>query len=130
MKKQRIYLDTSVFGGCFDDEFQVWSNALMKDIETGLFRGVTSEIVKAEIADAPSKVQDQFLRFLDMNPEFLEINEEGIELVEIYLKLGGMKLLKEYVKKSVACYESLFKKKSDYIYKELVDELKMLLENK
>jgi len=26
MKTQRIYLDTSIFGGCFDDEFASWSN--------------------------------------------------------------------------------------------------------
>jgi len=26
MHKQRIYLDTSVIGGCFDKEFAEWSN--------------------------------------------------------------------------------------------------------
>ena len=56
MKTQRIYLDTSVIGGCFDDEFEVWSNALINDIHRGLFDGVTSEVVEAEIADAPKNV--------------------------------------------------------------------------
>ncbi|MGH7885768.1 MAG: hypothetical protein ACRENO_08755 [Thermodesulfobacteriota bacterium] len=86
MKPQRIYLDTSVIGGCFDDEFKIWSNALMKDISTGLFHGVTSELVQAEIADAPKNVRKQFLIFLEMNPEVLEIGTEAIELVDIYIE--------------------------------------------
>ena len=86
MKTQRIYLDTSIIGGCFDDEFAIWSNALMKDIGNGLFRGVTSEIVEAEIVDAPKNVQEQFLKFLKMNPEVLKINAEAIGLVDIYLE--------------------------------------------
>ena len=30
MKKLRIYVDTSVIGGCFDKEFKIWSNAYLK----------------------------------------------------------------------------------------------------
>lgn len=28
MKRLRIYIDTSVIGGCFDPEFSEWSNSL------------------------------------------------------------------------------------------------------
>lgn len=52
MKTQRIYLDTSVIGGCFDNEFEIWSNALIDDIRSGLFYGVSSEVTEAEIAVA------------------------------------------------------------------------------
>jgi hypothetical protein len=31
MKLSRMYLDTSVIGGCYDEEFAAWSNGLMKD---------------------------------------------------------------------------------------------------
>ncbi len=86
MKTQRIYLDTSVIGGCFDEEFKVWSNTLIADIQCGLFEGVTSEVVEAEIADAPPKVQDKYLEFLGMNPEILKLNAEAIKLVDIYLQ--------------------------------------------
>jgi hypothetical protein len=37
MKTPRIYLDTSVLGGCFDPEFAVWSNGLMEDFRAGRF---------------------------------------------------------------------------------------------
>jgi len=33
VKKLRVYLETSVVGGCFDPEFSVWSNALVADFE-------------------------------------------------------------------------------------------------
>jgi len=86
MRTQRIYLDTSVIGGCFDDEFAAWSNALMRDLRNGLFLGVTSEIVEAEISDAPKKVREKFFEFVRMNPEVLKINQEAIELVNAYLE--------------------------------------------
>jgi len=37
MRKQRIYVDTSVIGGCFDPEFEVWSNGLIDDFRKGRF---------------------------------------------------------------------------------------------
>lgn len=86
MKTQRIYLDTSVIAGCFDDEFEVWSNALIDDIGRGLFSGVTSEVVEAEIADAPKNVQEKFIEFLKMNPKILRVNTETFDSVDIYLQ--------------------------------------------
>lgn len=35
MHKQRIYIDTSVIGGCFDEEFAEWSNKLFEEFVSG-----------------------------------------------------------------------------------------------
>ena len=86
MKTQSIYLDTSVIGGCFDNEFDVWSNALLNDIRLGLFDGVTSEVVEAEISEAPKNVREKFLEFLKINPEILKLDAEAFELVDIYIQ--------------------------------------------
>ena len=86
MKTQRIYLDTSVIEVWFDNEFEIWYNALMDDIRSGLVYGVSSEVVEAEIADAPESIREKFMEFLKMEPEILEINEETIGLVDIYLE--------------------------------------------
>ncbi len=86
MKTLRIYLDTSVIGGCFDEEFALWSNSIMKDIQNKIFIGVTSEIVKAEITDAPDNVKEKFFEYLEMNPEVLKINTEALALVDVYLE--------------------------------------------
>ena len=60
MKVQRVYIDTSVLGGGFDTEFSLWSNALIDDFRTGRLKPVVSEVVAAEIADAPAQVQDTY----------------------------------------------------------------------
>ena len=31
MKKLKVYIDTSVIGGCFDKIFQEWSNKLFEE---------------------------------------------------------------------------------------------------
>jgi hypothetical protein len=53
MKIQRIYIDTSVIGGCFDGEFAEWSNGLVSDFRNGIFQPLLSDVIAAEIADAP-----------------------------------------------------------------------------
>ena len=52
MKKLRIYIDTSVIGGCFDPEFQFWSNGLMRDFREGRFGAVLSDVTAAEVKPA------------------------------------------------------------------------------
>ena len=56
MKAQRVYVDTSVLGGCFDAEFARWSNALVEDFRAGRLTLVVSEVVLAEAADLPTYV--------------------------------------------------------------------------
>jgi hypothetical protein len=58
MKQLRIYLDTSVFGGCFDDEFAVESNILFKEIKKGKFKLIVSPVVLREIEKAPKEIQN------------------------------------------------------------------------
>ena len=42
----KVYADTSVFGGCFDDEFEEWSNKLMREFNLGLKSAVISADTK------------------------------------------------------------------------------------
>ena len=57
MKILRIYVDTSVLGGCFDVEFAPWSNGLIEDFRRGWFKPVLSEVTAAEVQQAPEPVQ-------------------------------------------------------------------------
>lgn len=45
----RIYADTSVFGGIFDEEFAEHTKQFFAEIDAGYFALVTSAIVEAEI---------------------------------------------------------------------------------
>ena len=90
MKQQGLYIDTSVIGRCFDEEFAPWSNGLMKDFRLGTFAPVVSEVVVAEIEDkAPEEVQDKLeWLLLELNAEQLEASDDVVELASTYLERG------------------------------------------
>jgi hypothetical protein len=88
VKKPRIYLDTSVIGGCFDAEFAPWSNGLMQDFRIGTMLPVLSTVLAAEIEDAPRQVQGQFAELLTLGPELVHPNEEAYELADLYQQHG------------------------------------------
>ncbi len=80
----RIYIDTSVIGGCFDDEFALWSNGLMKDIRLGHMHAVVSELVGIEIAPAPQKVRNKYEELLDDGAEVLMVDDRVLDLMLAY----------------------------------------------
>ena len=84
MKKQRIYIDTSVIGGCFDDEFCLWSQKLIADFKNYIYFPVVSEVTEAEISDAPQQVITEYKKIISFGAEKLSITEEAYELAETY----------------------------------------------
>ena len=86
MKKLRIYVDTSVIGGCFDQEFSKWSNGLVKDFKLGNFQPILSEIVSAEIERAPQRVNDKYAELIELGAEYLAVDEYAVQLAETYRK--------------------------------------------
>ena len=54
----RIYLDTSVIGGFFDQEFAGPTQALFDRIERGDFQVYVSDVTRRELAPAPPRVRD------------------------------------------------------------------------
>jgi predicted nucleic acid-binding protein len=88
VKKLRIYLDTSVFGGCFDKGFAENSRKLFDEISAGGHIVVISETTVAELGDAPAAVQ-QVLK--DIPPEQLhrvELTGELLALRDAYIRAG------------------------------------------
>lgn len=58
--KQRFYLDTSVFGGVFDKEFDEASLQLFERIKLGEITCIYSKLTKTELVNAPKKVRSFF----------------------------------------------------------------------
>jgi len=85
MKKNRIYVDTSVIGGCCDPEFEIWSRGILLDFQGGIFSLLLSSLTDAEIRDAPDEVKDIYGEFRECPHEFIELNLEAIELADAYL---------------------------------------------
>jgi len=60
VKKLRIYVDTSVIGGCLDEEFRTASRALLEMVRKGEVLLLVSDVLTDELAEAPAAVQDIF----------------------------------------------------------------------
>ena len=84
MKKLRVYLDTSVIGGCFDKEFESESNQIVKNVNLGIYEGVISVITVNELIEAPEYVKKLFLD-LSENLTILELNDDVVKLSNEYL---------------------------------------------
>lgn len=83
----KIYADTSVFGGVFDQEFKAQSQRFFEEIDIGRFELVTSAVVEAEIEPAPENVR---LFFSDRmrSATIADISEEALTLQLAYIHSG------------------------------------------
>ena len=84
MKLQQLYLDTSVLGGCFDPEFAEWSNGLIRDLQSGIYKPLLSQVIAAEIQAAPIQVQELYTELLALDPQFIDATTDSLELADAY----------------------------------------------
>ncbi|MCX6250022.1 MAG: type II toxin-antitoxin system VapC family toxin [Bacteroidetes bacterium] len=83
--KQRLYIDTSVFGGFFDEEFLEFTRPLFDRIKKGEFKLLFSTVTQEELNFAPYNVKGLVTSIKAENTEFLEANEEAVELATQYI---------------------------------------------
>lgn len=83
MKDFRIYVDTSVLGGCFDTEFSTWSIGLIEDFRQGVFRPVLSDITAVEVARAPEQVRTLHEEMVGIG-EVVSVTAEVLKIVAAY----------------------------------------------
>ena len=88
MIKFRIYIDTSVIGGCFDDEFAEYSNLLFQEFITGKKIAVVSNITLKELKQAPENVKKKFKEIPKENIEYVGLSAEAEELAQKYIENG------------------------------------------
>ncbi|MEY2828350.1 MAG: hypothetical protein RIQ33_208 [Bacteroidota bacterium] len=83
--RQRIYIDTSVIGGYFDEEFEIATKLLFKRIQEKDFDIYFSEVNETELSLAPPNVQT----VKDFIPtdcyKFVTLNDEAKQLDETYI---------------------------------------------
>lgn len=85
MKVYRTYVDTSVFGGVFDDEFKFASQEFFEQANRSRFQIVISAAIKAEIVLAPEAVKEFFFELIP-RADLVEISEPCLKLRDSYLK--------------------------------------------
>ena len=78
----RVYADTSVFGGAFDEEFEEASQAFFDQVRRGRFDLVASAVVQEEIESAPEVVQELFDEMLEL-AEIVDVSEAALQIQRI-----------------------------------------------
>jgi predicted nucleic acid-binding protein len=84
----RIYIDTSVVGGYFDDEFQSDTKSFFERINRKDFSIYFSEVSEAELSLAPKHVQDLKLMIPTDCYYYLELDNDSRFLAQAYLNQG------------------------------------------
>ena len=88
MQRLRVYIDTSVLGGCLDPEFEDSSRALLDAANRGRIVLVVSDILIDELLLAPAGVQELFVSLPDHAFEAVEMSAESLALRDAYLEQG------------------------------------------
>ena len=86
--KLRVYIDTSVIGGCLDEEFSDVSRRLIDKFVRGEMIAVLSELTTLELESAPREVRDILRVIPDENIEYVELSEEAVDLGRSYIAEG------------------------------------------
>lgn len=83
--KQRIYIDTSVFGGFFDEEFAEHTIPLFDRIRNEEFILLYSTVTQDELEQAPEQVKELVKSLKADYTEFLEPTDEAVDLAAEYI---------------------------------------------
>ena len=84
--KQRIYIDTSIVGGYFDNEFKVATIKLFERLDKNEVVFVVSDLLDLELINAPQQVREHLLKYPTDKFLRVELTEEAIKLADNYIQ--------------------------------------------
>jgi hypothetical protein len=83
--KQRIYIDTSVVGGYFDEEFKEATHLLFDRLEKNEIIFVISDLLDLELLNAPTNVRELLYNYSADKFYRVELTEEAIKFANTYI---------------------------------------------
>ena len=83
--RQRIYIDTSIVGGYFDEEFKEATIKLFERLNNNEIIFVVSDLLDLELIKAPLKVREHLLNFSSDKFQRVDLTEEAIFLADAYI---------------------------------------------
>ncbi|MCW3117636.1 MAG: hypothetical protein JWM28_1718 [Chitinophagaceae bacterium] len=86
----KVYSDTSTVGGCFDEEFAEWSNALFEEFKIGKKLLVLSDLTLQELEPAPQEVKDKLSEVPKKYQIAIGIIDQAFQLAETYINEGAL----------------------------------------
>jgi predicted nucleic acid-binding protein len=84
--RQRIYIDTSVIGGYFDEEFSEATKGLFERLQKKEIIFVISDLLDLELTGAPQNVRELLYKFSNDKFERVTLTEESIQLADKYIE--------------------------------------------
>jgi hypothetical protein len=78
-------LDTSIFGGYFDKEFDLWTRLLFDKIISGKFKILLSRLTEYELSLAPLKVRTLLSSLPKSVLQSIDLSDEVIQLADRYI---------------------------------------------
>lgn len=86
--RRRIYIDTSVIGGCLDPGLSASSEALMRLFRPGEDVAVISDLTEVEVYRSPEGVRQVLDRIPAEAREDVQLGEEAAALADHYIRAG------------------------------------------
>jgi predicted nucleic acid-binding protein len=83
--KQRIYIDTSVVGGYFDEEFKEATAKLFDRLDNKEVIFVVSDLLDLELLKAPQHVRQLLHNYSADKFHRVELTEDAIKLADTYI---------------------------------------------
>ncbi len=85
---QRVYIDTSIVGGFFDDEFKEATSLLFRRLEINEIKFVVSDLLDLELLNAPVRVRELLFKYPSNSFERVELTQESLDLANTYIHEG------------------------------------------
>jgi hypothetical protein len=85
-----VYADTSVIGGCFDNEFKGQSLLLLEKFKTGDLKLILSDLTLEELEPARAEVQNKVTEVHQSNIIEVETTEDVYTLAAAYIHAGAL----------------------------------------
>lgn len=85
MKKQLIYLDTSIFGGLHDEEFKDFTEPLFERIKKSEFEIIYSNVTEMELENAPDQIKATVALLPKNSTKYVKSDIESVNLAKRYI---------------------------------------------
>ena len=96
MRKQKVYLETTLFNHYFDDDrglAHTSTVALFKEIAAGKYAAFTSDYVVNELEDAPIEKRGKMIGLIEeYDITVIALDAEAEQLAEVYVEQGVIPL--------------------------------------
>jgi predicted nucleic acid-binding protein len=83
--RQRIYIDTSVVGGYYDEEFKEATIQLFDRLDKNEVIFVVSDLLDLELINAPQLVREHLLKYSADKFQRVELTKEAVILADTYI---------------------------------------------